>query len=50
MRKVRLADRQLHWLKNVKEPIPAHRASERPCPSRSAILRPFLPGAREVTS
>jgi adenylate cyclase len=50
MRKVRLADRQLHWLKNVKEPIPAHRASERPCPSRSAILRPFLPGARQVTS
>ena len=50
MRKVRLAERRLHWLKNVSEPIPARIASERPCPSRSAILRPLLPGARAVVS
>jgi class 3 adenylate cyclase len=48
MRKVRLTERRLHWLKNVTEPVPAHVASERPCPSHAAILRPLVPGAREV--
>ena len=37
MRKVRVADRRLHWLKNVTEPIPARLASERPCPRRSVV-------------
>ena len=45
MRKVRVADRRLHWLKNVTEPIPARLASERPCPHRPSFLRPLLPGA-----
>jgi hypothetical protein len=42
MRKVRLAERRLHWLKNVTEPIPARLASERRCPPGSAFLRPIL--------
>jgi adenylate cyclase len=50
MRKVRVADRRLHWLKNVTEPIPARLASERACPHRRPLLRPLLPGAREVVS
>lgn len=50
MRRVRLDERRLHWLKNVTEPIPAHLASEHPCPSRSLISRPFLPRPRQVTS
>jgi adenylate cyclase len=32
MRKVKLGDRRLHWLKNVTEPVPAHLALERECP------------------
>jgi adenylate cyclase len=48
MRKVRLEERRLHWLKNVTEPIPARLASERPCPSGPAFLRPLLPGAGRV--
>src|ERR687896_2747273 len=31
-RKVALAPRRLHWLKNVTEPVPAHLASRRTCP------------------
>ena len=50
MRKVRVADRRLHWLKNVTEPIPARLASERACPRRRSLLGPLLPGAREVVS
>jgi class 3 adenylate cyclase len=45
LRKVRLEEQRLHWLKNVTEPIPARLASERPCPHGSALLRPLLPGA-----
>jgi adenylate cyclase len=48
MRKVRLEERRLHWLKNVTEPIPARLASERPCPSPPGFLRPMLPGAGRV--
>jgi adenylate cyclase len=50
IRKVRVADRRLHWLKNVTEPIPARLASERRCPRGSSFPRPLLPGAREVVS
>jgi adenylate cyclase len=50
MRKVRVADRRLHWLKNVTQPIPARLANERPCPHGPAFLRPLLPGTREVVS
>lgn len=50
MRKVRVAERRLHWLKNVTEPIPARLANERPCPPGSSFLRPLLLGAREVVS
>jgi adenylate cyclase len=39
-RKVALAPRRLHWLKNVTEPVPAHLASRRSCPwSRRRTLR-----------
>jgi class 3 adenylate cyclase len=50
MRKVRLAERRLHWLKNVTEPIPARLAREHPCPARYAILGPLMTGARGVAS
>jgi adenylate cyclase len=42
--KVELAERRLHWLKNVTEPIPAHIVCERECRKPPAFLRPFLPG------
>jgi adenylate cyclase len=39
-RKVELAPRRLHWLKNVTEPVPAHLASRRSCSlSRAPVLR-----------
>jgi adenylate cyclase len=39
-RKVALAPRRLHWLKNVTEPVPAHLASRRSCPwGRARTLR-----------
>jgi adenylate cyclase len=39
-RKVALAPRRLHWLKNVTEPVPAHLASRRSCRwSRGRTLR-----------
>jgi adenylate cyclase len=50
LRKVELAERRLHWLKNVTEPIPAHTVNERECPGPPAWIRPFVRGAREVTS
>ena len=54
-RKVALAPRRLHWLKNVTEPVPAHLASRRTCPlGRGRVLRALGllvgPGmTREVT-
>ena len=40
MRWIDLADQQLHWLKNVTEPVPAHLASRRSCSwSRARALR-----------
>jgi hypothetical protein len=50
MRKVRVDERRLHWLKNVTEPIPARLASERPCPHGPSFLRPLLPRARGAAS
>ena len=39
-RRVALAPRRLHWLKNVTEPVPAHLASRRSCSwSRGRMLR-----------
>jgi adenylate cyclase len=39
-RKVALAPRRLHWLKNVTEPVPAHLASRRSCSwARGRTLR-----------
>jgi len=49
LRKVRLEERRLHWLKNVTEPIPARLARERPCPE-TALLRMVLPRTRQVAS
>jgi class 3 adenylate cyclase len=46
LRKVELAERRLHWLKNVTEPIPARIATERACHAPPAFLRPLLPGIR----
>jgi adenylate cyclase len=40
LRKIELAERRLHWLKNVTEPIPARSVTEREC-RRPAFLRPF---------
>ena len=46
IRKVGFADRRLHWLRNVTEPIATYSARERPCPgatvrsaARAAIAR-----------
>jgi adenylate cyclase len=40
MRKVRLGDRQLHWLKNITEPVAAYIAGEHQCvPERLRALR-----------
>ncbi len=51
IRKVRVADRRLHWLKNVTEPIPA-RLGRASVPARAAFVRcgRSCPGAREVVS
>jgi hypothetical protein len=45
---VRFDERRLHWLKNVTEPIPARVASERPCHTGPAFLRPLWPGTERV--
>jgi adenylate cyclase len=48
LRHVELMEPELHWLKNVTEPVPARLAYERPCPFSSGPLRSLklLPGAR----
>jgi len=46
VRKVKLDERRLHWLKNVTEPIPARLATARPCPQAPALIRPLLRSAR----
>ena len=40
LRRVKLGERRLHWLKNVPEPVPARPASLRECqaPRRPAAL------------
>ncbi|HEX2234207.1 MAG TPA: adenylate/guanylate cyclase domain-containing protein [Thermoleophilaceae bacterium] len=39
-KRIALAPRRLHWLKNVTEPVPAHLASRRECPwHRVRLLR-----------
>jgi adenylate cyclase len=47
LRKIELEERELHWLKNVTEPVAARRASERRCRhERARFLKTLLSGPR----
>ena len=50
LRKIALAERRLHWLKNVSEPIAARLASERPCTNRRRPLAGLIPRRAEGAS